>query len=313
MRIRLGYGMSDAAYRLRVRTALQRADTLVSEAEATAGPGVCEKVRAVHDLLISKVVWHKHGMGTIMDHSILGPLLDSTGVCDGISLTASLLLSMMGVRCAVVGGEVTGLGPHAWNVVDMVPGKVHRGHMDIVFDAARDPAGAYAFFLISDSECSDDRTWDVQTLCDGSWSYHRRMGLYAEDAVSLDAALRRGLSMCRGFSVRVPSSMMDEREVTNTVRDLALGIGADLDCDTDTPGLVVIRDFTDRRNLVPASGTDGTRFDNMEHAQNVQENKDVRREDMSGMCEERQGRYHESPACTSPDSVRYPDGYRVRV
>ncbi len=92
-----------------------------------------EKELYVHDLLCRKVKYADDGPES---HSIVGPLLRSRGVCDGISKSAQELFHVAGVRSHVIAGEarngqIPSYEPHAWNIV-RIGGKWR--HIDVTFD-----------------------------------------------------------------------------------------------------------------------------------------------------------------------------------
>nr|WP_295683532.1 stalk domain-containing protein [uncultured Lachnoclostridium sp.] len=130
-----------------------------------------EKVIAVNDYLIQNTTY------TSGDYSIYGPILDGTGVCQGYAFSAELLLNMAGVNCTRIQGYA-GIGSkeltndildalgymgnlHEWNLVE-IDGNWY--HLDITFsdgtvNGEESFQNAYQYFLLSDTEISDDHIW----------------------------------------------------------------------------------------------------------------------------------------------------------
>ena len=78
-----------------------------------------DKVVAIHDALCSKIVYREYGQEA---HSIIGALLCSEAVCEGISKTFKLFCDELGVECCVVQGQaksaqIMGNENHSWNKV----------------------------------------------------------------------------------------------------------------------------------------------------------------------------------------------------
>lgn len=130
-----------------------------------------EKVMAVNDYLIENTTY------TSEDYSLYGPILDGTGVCQGYSFSAELLLNMAGVNCTRVQGYagltadkytndiLDALGYygnlHEWNLVE-IDGNWY--HLDVTFNdgtvnGKESFANAYQYFLLSDEEMSEDHIW----------------------------------------------------------------------------------------------------------------------------------------------------------
>lgn len=78
-----------------------------------------DKVVAIHDVLCSKIVYKEYGREA---HSIIGALLYSEAVCEGVSKTFKLLCDELGIECCVVQGQaksaqIVGNENHSWNKV----------------------------------------------------------------------------------------------------------------------------------------------------------------------------------------------------
>ncbi len=218
--VSLGYRLSDQMYTHTVARILSKARFWLSEIDDLEGLSDMEKTEAVHDLLISKLVYRESGrINSEDDHTVVGALLMNSGVCDGIAQAASLLLNMVGVKASVVGGRIIGKEEgHAWNIVE-IGGR--RGHLDVGFDVIWEaPYPIYRNFLISDKEMSKSRTWGVRTDCEGFDSYYNRHFLNVSDDSAFIDAFRRERSRSNTFVLKREgrlSSASDER-----ISDLSL-------------------------------------------------------------------------------------------
>ncbi len=138
---------------------------------------------AVHDVLSTKVTYD----GTDMEssHSLVGPMLDKRGVCDGISKANAFLLNACGVDASIVTGKKRGsAGNHAWNVV-----RIDREwyNEDVTFDL-QEGSGVQTRFYLNMDDAMTSRTHELKRtgMCRSRKQNHYvRNGTYfksAEDA-----------------------------------------------------------------------------------------------------------------------------------
>lgn len=110
-----------------------------------------ERVRAIHDLLSSKVVYDKNSIDSSNTigkseeykyaHSILGVMLNKKAVCEGIAKAFKYLLNVIDVGCIVVTGAalhssffISGTDiNHAWNLVKI---EGENYYTDVTWDIA---------------------------------------------------------------------------------------------------------------------------------------------------------------------------------
>lgn len=95
-------------------------------------------------------------------HSILGPILNKTAVCEGIAKFVKLSLDHLGVKNLVVCGKARNpidnstLERHAWNIV-FVEGRAY--HLDVTFDmTVKGKVNRYDYFNLADEDIKDERT-----------------------------------------------------------------------------------------------------------------------------------------------------------
>lgn len=95
-------------------------------------------------------------------YSVLGPVLDSTAVCEGIAKFVKLSLDYLGVNSLVVYGRAKNpafddkMEMHAWNIVE-IEGKTY--HLDVTFDMSlKDKVNRYDYFNLADDDIKKDHT-----------------------------------------------------------------------------------------------------------------------------------------------------------
>lgn len=67
--------------------------------------------------IVSKTRYMDTG-NTIRDHSVVGPVLFQSGVCEAISKMFLFLCQRAQVPCAMMAGSLNGI-PHAWNMIEL--------------------------------------------------------------------------------------------------------------------------------------------------------------------------------------------------
>ena len=195
--IDISYQFSDDKYHWYVKKCIEKMWEIYCELGLSNESAEYMVVKILHDYLTRNIVWHKTA-DELRDHSIVGALLNGHGVCDSIAHTVSFLLNAFGVKCTCISGkdfsndndELSERNMlHAWNVVEI---ESHRGHLDIGFDFNHQDRTKplYNYFMISDEDCKVTRTWDVQTDCDGEYSYFIQYGLLANSNKIFEQILR---------------------------------------------------------------------------------------------------------------------------
>ncbi len=130
------------------------------EKNVTAGMSTYEKVRLVHDYIISNTEYKNRD--DERDHNVLGPLLDGYAVCEGYAKAFDLFMYAMDIDCILVTGEAR--EPHAWNIVwiDGIP-----YHVDLTWDDPVRTPGAdtewinYEYFLLPEAYITKTHSFEV--------------------------------------------------------------------------------------------------------------------------------------------------------
>ena len=90
-------------------------------------------LRKVHNFFVRMVSYDETEKGKIPlfeNHSLVGPVINGRGVCEGISFAYAFLLKRQGFDCTVVTGMCEGEG-HMWNVVCL---NGNNYHIDVTND-----------------------------------------------------------------------------------------------------------------------------------------------------------------------------------
>ncbi len=157
-----------------------------------------DKELVIHDLLCSKVTYIDEGKHS---HTIIGPLLEKRGVCDGISKAAKILFQIAGLDSHIIYGrakscETENYLPHAWNLVK-ANGVWY--HMDITFDNTLSHSGIrYDYFNKNSENMAIDHLIDSDSpfrriYCTSPDNYYSVNGLYFDDVKMLEAFLRTSI------------------------------------------------------------------------------------------------------------------------
>jgi transglutaminase/protease-like cytokinesis protein 3 len=120
-----------------------------------------EKEKYVHDFCLDHFTYDY----SFSDYSfsVLGPILNKTGVCQGIAKFVKLALDYVGVDCTVVAGKAKNPADgsdstegHMWNIVT-INGKKY--HLDVTFDlTVKNNLKRYDYFNLSDFDIKKDHT-----------------------------------------------------------------------------------------------------------------------------------------------------------
>ncbi len=114
-----------------------------------------DKIRAVHDWMVNNLEYDT----SYSRYTAYEAFFDRLAVCEGYSLLAYKMLSMLNVDVAIVRGKANG-GAHMWNIVKLCCATGCQWfHLDVTWDDPL-PGGMlrYDYFLISDAEISQDHT-----------------------------------------------------------------------------------------------------------------------------------------------------------
>ena len=135
---------------------------------------------------------------TPMSHNAYGPLIQGTGVCDGISSAFCLLAKKMGFECTTISGNaafiVDGFSEHSWSVIKIADCYYHVDPTWDVNNRRQTGEYSYEYFCVSDDSIAADHNWDVRLvpICPREdSSYYVRNHCLANNLTQLEEIFRR--------------------------------------------------------------------------------------------------------------------------
>ncbi|MCL2249783.1 MAG: hypothetical protein FWC13_10995 [Oscillospiraceae bacterium] len=155
-----------------------------------------EKVQIVHDYCLEHFSYD-HGAGEHA-HSILGPILHRTAVCEGIAKFLKLALDYLDVKNLIVTGKAKDPAGgksenHAWNIVKL-DGKTY--HVDVTFDMTLSVGEKrYDYFCLCDEDIKKDHiiTGNVPTCTTKGEDYYSKNFLVARSPMELKDIIGKNL------------------------------------------------------------------------------------------------------------------------
>ena len=127
-----------------------------------------KRLKNIYDYLITKVSYEQNDLSSKNKHTLIGPLLEHSGVCEGYAKAFKFLCERNGILCLVVTGEAISKidgkkGPHAWNIV-----KINGScfHMDATWDSCFFHGGSpsLVYYMQPDSVMRCDHFWDINDV-----------------------------------------------------------------------------------------------------------------------------------------------------
>ena len=138
-----------------------------------------------------------------LSHTILGPMLGSVGVCEGIAKFVKLALDHLGVRSIVVSGKAKNPYDdseneyHAWNIVH-IEGRTY--HLDVTFDmTVKRKTNRHDYFNLPDDEIKKDHTIIsyVPTCTTDRRDYYSMNQMLAQSPSDVEKQIRNNLAKGR--------------------------------------------------------------------------------------------------------------------
>ena len=113
----------------------------------TADLQTVERETLVYERIARTLTYANHG--DVRDHNIVGPVLLSSGVCEGQNALLLLCFRRIGIPCIKVYGRTHTYGGHCWTIawVNGVP-----VHCDVTWDGAREGIVCFHYFNLSDGQ-----------------------------------------------------------------------------------------------------------------------------------------------------------------
>lgn len=143
----------------------------------------------VYERIAKKLSYADHS--DVRDHNIVGPILLSSGVCEGHNALLLLCLRRIGIPCIKVYGRTETDGWHCWTVawINGIP-----VHCDVTWDCSKGGTVHFNYLNLSDRQISGDhfqfKSPSVPECPSDSLSYYRRRNLCVASFRDLCARLR---------------------------------------------------------------------------------------------------------------------------
>lgn len=169
VRIQYVYQKSDAS---RIRQQIDQVVDRFMKEYVDVSMADYDKAIAAHDYLRKSAVYDETAVNFsggspnrhfMESHSIVGPLINHTCVCEGYAKAFTYLCRNMGLECYSIygtGNSAYERGPHMWNMVK-ISGFYH--HVDVTWDKQFDSdpdMPNYSYFGLDDKTAARDHTWN---------------------------------------------------------------------------------------------------------------------------------------------------------
>lgn len=156
----------------------------------TAHLPMIEREILVYERISKKLTYSNHD--DVRDHSIVGPVLLSSGVCEGYNALLLLCFRRIGIPCIKVYGRTKTGGWHCWTIawINGIP-----VHCDVTWDGAKEGVVCFDYLNLSDEQVSGDhydfKGIHVPVCSSEALSYYRYRGLCIQSYNELKARLKR--------------------------------------------------------------------------------------------------------------------------
>lgn len=228
------YSYDESAYKATLDACRRKARQLVSRIQGTDD---YSRALQAHDFLARNVVYTNRDDKNL--HTIVGPLTNKTGVCEGYAKTFKYLLDMMNIPCLIVCGFGYDSGTdveerHAWNLVQL-GGK--WTHIDVTFDTTIRSGHIlrYDYFGLTNDQIFKDHRYeaDKYPMADQlGQGYYERNNLVMETKKQMNEfvlnSLRSGKEDC---VFKLPDSSGGENldiKVSSEIQALSIQLGMNL-------------------------------------------------------------------------------------
>ena len=117
----------------------------------TAHLQMIEREVLVYERISKKLTYTNHS--DVRDHNIVGPVLMSSGVCEGHNALLMLCFRRIGIPCIKVYGKTKTDGWHCWTIawINGVP-----VHCDVTWDGAKEGIQCFDYLNLSDNQIAGD-------------------------------------------------------------------------------------------------------------------------------------------------------------
>lgn len=175
----------------RIRRQLQK--SIQRLVRGTAHLPMIERETVVYERIAKKLTYTNHG--DVRDHNIVGPVLLSSGVCEGHNALLLLCFRQIGIPCIKVYGKTKDGGAHCWAIawIHGIP-----VHCDVTWESAQDGIVCFDYLNLPDDQIARDhygfQSVRIPECTSRALGYYRYHGLCVDSFQDLRARLRADLS-----------------------------------------------------------------------------------------------------------------------
>ncbi|MCM1507986.1 MAG: hypothetical protein NC177_12775 [Ruminococcus flavefaciens] len=168
-----------------------------------------DKLKMVYTSIIRNVHYNYISISH-SDYTIIGPLFNHSGICEGYAKTLKFFCDIVDVHCILVSGKALNLDNfsnegHAWDIITF-DDKIYS-HVDATWDSIRfhKKVNELCYFLLSDTKMENDHTWNKQIV-------PKCLGNYKEESLCFN-----GLSEIKAH---IYETVSDRNKFTSFVTNL---------------------------------------------------------------------------------------------
>ncbi len=159
----------------------------------TASLPLLERERVVYERIAKRMMYRDNN--DVRDHNVVGPVLMSSGVCEGHNSLLMLCFRRLGIPCIKVYGRTKTDNWHCWTIawIDGCP-----VHCDVTWDGAEEGFVSFDYLNLSDDKISVDH-FDFKSsripVCEvDSFNYYLYKNLVVNSYVELRKRIRTDAS-----------------------------------------------------------------------------------------------------------------------
>lgn len=175
------------------RIRLQLRKTIYRMVRGTASLPLFEREKVVYERIAKRIRYSDNN--DVRDHNVVGPILMSSGVCEGHNSLLMLCFRRLGIPCIKVYGKTKTDSWHCWTIawINGIP-----VHCDVTWDGEESGFVSFNYLNLSDSQISADhfdfKSPRIPECQSDSWNYYQLNGLGVNSYSELKLKIRTASS-----------------------------------------------------------------------------------------------------------------------
>ena len=175
------------------RIRLQLRKTIYRMVRGTASLSLMEQEKVVYERIAKSVRYRDND--DVRDHNVVGPILMSSGVCEGHNSLLMLCFRRLGIPCIKVYGKTKTDNWHCWTIawINGIP-----VHCDVTWDGDESGFVSFNYLNLSDSQILADhfdfKSPRIPECKSDSWNYYQLNGLEVNSYSELKLRIRTASS-----------------------------------------------------------------------------------------------------------------------